>query len=419
MDIKTICELIETNKQELFELLSNLIKINSESFGEHGNEKTCAEYILKLCNELGLSSEMYSPLELENFEQSPDYFPGRNLENRYNVTAKWKGTEDCDKLMLMAHIDTVEFGSESSWDKSPLSGEISDGKIFGRGSGDDKYAIATCLFLIKLLKNAGLVPKKNLVFNAYCDEELGGSHGAMAAVIKDPCDIIINLDGRKNQIWHCASGGQVVTYKYRVNETVSSAEPTAKAFPIVLKELSKFGNRRRKELEKNPYYKGTIIPETSMRYNEIRAGNNDMDKDVGLLKFTFYTDKTKEEIWDEFSKIDSVLQKKLKALGITSEGFNAETRFFHYGACDTENAEIKNLVDCAKEATGEETLVCGSCLSDLSILLKYGSANTFAYGGGRDFSEPGGPHQPNEFIECDDLVNFTKKIAAYVLKTLF
>lgn len=419
MDIKTICELIETNKQELFELLSNLIKINSESFGDHGNEKTCAEYILKLCNELGLSSEMYSPLELENFEQSPDYFPGRNLENRYNVTAKWKGTEDCDKLMLMAHIDTVEFGSESSWDKSPLSGEISDGKIFGRGAGDDKYAIATCLFLIKLLKNAGLVPKKNLVFNAYCDEELGGSHGAMAAVIKDPCDIIINLDGGKNQIWHCASGGQVVTYKYRVNETVSSAEPTAKAFPIVLKELSKFGNRRRKELEKNPYYKGTIIPETSMRYNEIRAGNNDMDKDVGLLKFTFYTDKTKEEIWDEFSKIDSVLQKKLKALGITSEGFNAETRFFHYGACDTENAEIKNLVDSAKEATGEETLVCGSCLSDLSILLKYGSANTFAYGGGRDFSEPGGPHQPNEFIECDDLVNFTKKIAAYVLKTLF
>lgn len=419
MDIQTICELIEANQQELFELLSDLIKINSESFGDHGHEKTCAEYILKLCNQLELTSEMYSPLELENFELSSDYFPGRNLENRYNVTAKWKGTEDHDQLMLMAHIDTVELGSEDSWAKPPLSGEISDGKIYGRGSCDDKYAIATCLFLIKLLKNAGLVPKKNIVFTAYCDEELGGSHGAMAAVIKDPCDIIINLDGRKNQIWHCASGGQVVTYKYRVNGTAGSAEPTAKAFPKVLKELSKFGKRRRKELESNPYYKGTIIPKTSMRYNEIRAGNNDMDKDVGLLRFTFYTDKTKEAIWDEFSKIDAVLRKKLKPLGITSEGFHAETRFFHYGACDTENAEIKNLVECAKEATGEETLVCGSCLSDLSILLKYGSANTFAYGCGRDFSEPGGPHQPNEFIACDDLVNFAKRLAAYILKTLF
>lgn len=419
MDIKTICELIEGNKQELFELLSDLVKINSESFGDHGNEKTCAEYILKLCNQLELTSEIYSPLELENFEQSSDYFPGRNLENRYNVTAKWKGTEDHDQLMLMAHIDTVELGSEDSWDKPPLSGEISDGKIYGRGSCDDKYAIATCLFLIKLLKNAGLVPKKNLVFTAYCDEELGGSHGAMAAVIKDPCDIIVNLDGRKNQIWHCASGGQVVTYKYRVNGTVDSAEPTANAFPIVLKELSKFGKRRRKELENNPYYKGTIIPETSMRYNEIRAGNNDMDKDLGVLRFTFYTDKTKEAIWDELSKTDAVLTKKLEPLGITSEGFHAETRFFHYGACDAESAEIKKLVEAAKEATGEQTLVCGSCLSDLSILLKYGSANTFAYGCGRDFSEPGGPHQPNEFIVCDDLVNFAKRIAAYLLKTLF
>ena len=419
MDIKTICELIEGNKQELFELLSDLVKINSESFGDHGNEKTCAEYILKLCNQLELTSEIYSPLELENFEQSSDYFPGRNLENRYNVTAKWKGTEDHDQLMLMAHIDTVELGGEDSWDKPPLSGEISDGKIYGRGSCDDKYAIATCLFLIKLLKNAGLVPKKNLVFTAYCDEELGGSHGAMAAVIKDPCDIIVNLDGRKNQIWHCASGGQVVTYKYRVNGTVGSAEPTANAFPIVLKELSKFGKRRRKELENNPYYKGTIIPETSMRYNEIRAGNNDMDKDLGVLRFTFYTDKTKEAIWDELSKIDAVLTKKLDPLGITSEGFHAETRFFHYGACDAESAEIKKLVEAAKEATGEQTLVCGSCLSDLSILLKYGSANTFAYGCGRDFSEPGGPHQPNEFIACDDLVNFAKRIAAYLLKTLF
>lgn len=419
MDIKTICELIEGNKQALFELLSDLVKINSESFGDHGNEKTCAEYILKLCTQLGLFSEMYSPLELENFEQSSDYFPGRNLENRYNVTAKWIGTEDHDQLMLMAHIDTVELGSEASWDKPPLSGEISDGKIYGRGSCDDKYAIATCLFLIKLLKNAGLVPKKNLVFTAYCDEELGGSHGAMAAVIKDPCDIIVNLDGRKNQIWHCASGGQVVTYKYRVNGTVDSAEPTANAFPIVLKELSKFGKRRRKELENNPYYKGTIIPETSMRYNEIRAGNNDMDKDLGVLRFTFYTDKTKEAIWDELSKIDAVLTKKLDPLGITSEGFHAETRFFHYGACDAESAEIKKLVEAAKEATGEQTLVCGSCLSDLSILLKYGSANTFAYGCGRDFSEPGGPHQPNEFIACDDLVNFAKRIAAYLLKTLF
>ena len=62
--------------------------------------------------------------------------------------------------------------------------------------------------------------------------------------------------------------------------------------------------------------------------------------------------------------------------------------------------------------------VCGSCLSDLSVIGKFGGKCAFAYGGGRDFSLPGGAHQPNEFIECDKLVDFAKTVAAYVVKVL-
>ena len=38
MDIKTLNGLIDERKNELFELLSELVKINSESFGDYGNE---------------------------------------------------------------------------------------------------------------------------------------------------------------------------------------------------------------------------------------------------------------------------------------------------------------------------------------------------------------------------------------------
>ena len=48
MDIKHICELIDERKEELFGLLISLIKINSENFGTHGNEKELAEHINKL-----------------------------------------------------------------------------------------------------------------------------------------------------------------------------------------------------------------------------------------------------------------------------------------------------------------------------------------------------------------------------------
>ena len=41
----------------------------------HGNEKELAEHVNKLCLELGLESELYTPMELADFENHPDYVP--------------------------------------------------------------------------------------------------------------------------------------------------------------------------------------------------------------------------------------------------------------------------------------------------------------------------------------------------------
>ena len=71
-----------------------------------------------------------------------------------------------------------------------------------------------------------------------------------------------------------------------------------------------------------------------------------------------------------------------------------------------------------QEAIGKRPQVCGSCLSDLSVIGKFGGKCAFAYGAGKDFSLSGGPHQPNEFIECDKLVEFAKTIASYIVKVL-
>jgi acetylornithine deacetylase/succinyl-diaminopimelate desuccinylase-like protein len=37
---------------------------------------------------------------------------------------------------------------------------------------------------------------------------------------------------------------------------------------------------------------------------------------------------------------------------------------------------------------------------------------------GRDFDEYGGAHQPDEFIECDALVEYAKIMAAYIMKVM-
>lgn len=418
MNIEQICELIDTKKGELFDLLCRLIRINSESFAAYGNEEACARYIYNLCREIGLDSEIYSPLNLEGFTQHPDYYPERNLENRYNVTACWKGIEDRNNLMLMAHIDTVEIGDPANWSFDPLAGELKDGKIFGRGACDDKYALATVLFLIKLLKEEGFIPKANLVFSAYSDEEYGGSHGALASVLRYPCPHIVSMDGVEDQIWHCGSGGGEVKYMFHTKDTVDSAKLTAAAIPIVMEEVEAFAANRRKELEENRFYAGTIIPETSLRYMGIRAGNNGMDLGKGEVYFVYYTDKTKEQIEAEFTELENILAERLAAIDIIGEGFKPNTRFFHYVFCEPDSNDIKLMLEAAREATGKEPLVCGSCLSDLSVISKYGSSHAYGFGAGRDFSQPGGAHQPDEYIECDKFVVYTKTIAAYILKIL-
>ena len=119
MNIKEILGLIEKRKEELFYILSELIKINSENLHSHGNEEKCAGYLYQ---ELGLESDIFLPLDLEDFEKHPDYLSGRNLENRYNVVARWQGIENKDELMLMAHEDMVEIGDVRNWKLSPLPG---------------------------------------------------------------------------------------------------------------------------------------------------------------------------------------------------------------------------------------------------------------------------------------------------------
>ena len=418
MDINSIFKLIDDKKQELFELLCSFVRINSENYVSYGNEQAMAEVIHKICLDIGLESDMYSPMSIKDFDKHPDYLPGRNLENRYNVTARWKGATDSDELMLMGHTDTVEIGDVANWDFEPLCGEVRDGKILGRGVGDDKYALAVVIFLIKLLKEAGFKPKANLLFSAYSDEEHGGSHGALAAVLKYPCPHIVNMDGRDDQIWHCGSGGQEVFYTYHTDDTVDSAEAAARAIPLVLDEIKTFANNRCKELEANRFYAGTIIPSTSLRYMGINAGDRGADLGVGKICFVYYTDKTWTEIESELSRLHKVINSKLKPLGITGDGFKPRTRFFHYVHCEPDSPDILTMLEASREATGQEPIVCGSCLSDLSVISKFGSSSAYGFGAGRDFSTVGGAHQPNEFIECDKLVDYAKTIAAYVLKVL-
>ncbi len=59
------------------------------------------------------------------------------------------------KIAIDAHIDTVEIGDPSQWNRDPFSGEISGGLVHGRGTSDQKGGAASMVTAGRVLKELG------------------------------------------------------------------------------------------------------------------------------------------------------------------------------------------------------------------------------------------------------------------------
>jgi len=96
-------------------------------------------------------------------------------------------------VLLMSHIDVVE-GPDTLFE--PFE---KDGKLYGRGSIDDKYAAAMSLVLlqesVKRLKGQGSVDDLPFGILITGDEEVGGKDGAAHALSQVRADFCIALDG--------------------------------------------------------------------------------------------------------------------------------------------------------------------------------------------------------------------------------
>lgn len=91
------------------------------------------------------------------------------LPHRWNLYATWPGATDA-WAAVDTHMDTV---SVEQMTTPPFSGEIRDGRVWGRGSVDTKASLAVILALLEAMKREGRSPRPNLLIAATVDEEVG------------------------------------------------------------------------------------------------------------------------------------------------------------------------------------------------------------------------------------------------------
>jgi putative selenium metabolism hydrolase len=68
-----------------------------------------------------------------------------------NVIGRRAGSKPGPKLVFDAHMDTVEVGDREAWAHDPFGGEVSNGKLWGRGSTDDKGSLAAFVVALAAL----------------------------------------------------------------------------------------------------------------------------------------------------------------------------------------------------------------------------------------------------------------------------
>ncbi len=83
--------------------------------------------------------------------------------------------EGSDQFALIAHMDTVAEGSETSWSCPPFSADIKQGRVIGRGAADNKAGIACGLYTLALLRELKLIDpaRQQVVVAGVVDEESG------------------------------------------------------------------------------------------------------------------------------------------------------------------------------------------------------------------------------------------------------
>lgn len=119
------------------------------------------------------------PEKFQNFHKVlEELFPTvfekcEKIEIDGNLLMKWKGSnQHLNPIILISHLDVVP--AEGQWKYPAFSGEIVDGKIYGRGTGDIKCGVFAFYQAAEELLKQGYQPECDIYLGSSCTEEIGG-----------------------------------------------------------------------------------------------------------------------------------------------------------------------------------------------------------------------------------------------------
>ncbi len=319
---------------------------------------------------------------------------------------------DGPTLLFNAHVDVVPTGDVNAWTHPPFAAEIANGRVYGRGAGDDKASVTAQVMGAIALARSGVDFGGTLIVNVVADEETGGRHGALYVVqnIKTRPDYVIVGEQTLSQVAIGERGfasTQVTTRGRAAHgalpwEGANAIEAMAEVIVALRREMWPVLEGR-----VNPYFH-----HSSASINMISGG---IKQNVVPDQCSIYIDRRIIPGEDPAAVVQEIREVAERAIaGI--EGVSVEVEGLGLTAAsmsDPESPAVRAML-AANERLGLSTELTGFSMGTDGRHFSAAGIPTIIYGPG----DPKLAHIPDEWVGVDEVLQAARAYALTALGVL-
>jgi acetylornithine deacetylase len=401
--------------EDMLTCLQELIKIPSVT-GSRA-ESQAQHWFAERLKESGFETDLWE-IDLDSTLKHPD-FPGLEAPRTeaWGLVGSW-GNPTGKTLILNGHMDVVPAGDLNQWHEgNPFSGEIRDGKLYGRGACDMKGGLICNLFAVKALQAAGIKLKGRVLLQSVIGEEDGGlgtfstllrGYQGDAAIITEPTEL--------NIIPACAGA---LTFRLTLTGLSSHASTRLEGvsaiekFWLIWQALVKLEAARNQP--GNPLMSRYILP-YPLSIGILQSGNwpssvPDQLSAEGRLGVALGEDpqtarRELEEALAQVCQEDEWLQQH----PVVIDWFGGQ---FASGQTPSEHPLVKLVSDTHQKLYSNVPEVYGAPYgSDLRLMTGLGGIPTLHYGPGSVIQA----HAPNEYVPVSEMITVVQTLISVILQ---
>ena len=377
---KTLMEHI--SEEHIIEMTSDMVRIPSYA-GIPNQETGVAKYVKSVFDANGI------PCYLKEV-----------ADGRCNVIATLDSGKPGKTLMFNSHIDTVP---PNGWEEA-FEPKIVDGKLYGRGSEDDKGPLACIVEAMLAIKETGALKQGKIVLTGVLDEEQN-SIGTIDVVESGiAADGAIIAECTHLQIQTCQRGLEWLKFHF-IGKTVHGSRQR-EGINAIAKAVSFINAMEEKLIPKVFARTHPLLKEATVNYGVIHGGTqlSTVAGECDLYVDTrFLPDQQYDDVLGEFQELLDKLAAKdpqFKCEMSVCEASVMKEGYLHLSfETEPDHPLVTTLQNVVGSVTGEDAEVFGvPYWSDGALLSRYSHIPTVILG-------PGGgtAHTDHEHIPVEEL----------------